>query len=82
MRRPCIHTFRLVCLVSALVGLLEVSSPVLTRVALAQSSVTSPAWTYTGSLSTNRYGHTATLLRNGKVLVAGSRQARRRAQRP
>jgi uncharacterized protein (TIGR03437 family) len=71
MRRPSIHTFRLVCQVSALVGLLEVSSSVFTPVALGQSSVTSPAWTSTGSLSTNRIGHTATLLRNGKVLVVG-----------
>jgi uncharacterized protein (TIGR03437 family) len=71
MWMPSIHTFRLVCLVSALVGWLEFSRPVATSMALAQSSVNSPTWTYTGSLSTNRYGHTATLLRNGKVLVAG-----------
>ena len=31
------------------------------------------AWTPTGSLATGRYGQTATLLQNGKVLVVGGR---------
>src|ERR1700733_163712 len=30
-----------------------------------------PGWSVTGSLGTPRSGHTATLLANGKVLVAG-----------
>ena len=32
-------------------------------------------WSITGSLSTGRFDHTATLLRNGKVLVAGGEVA-------
>ena len=35
----------------------------------AQTAV--PRWSYTGNLNTGRSGHTATLLRNGKVLVVG-----------
>ena len=33
------------------------------------------AWAITGSLNTARYGHTATLLQNGQVLVAGGTDA-------
>ena len=35
------------------------------------ASATTGTWSITGSLSTARKGHTATLLPNGQVLVAG-----------
>ena len=37
----------------------------------ASAQVMSPGWSRTGSLNTGRGGYTATLLSNGKVLVAG-----------
>jgi N-acetylneuraminic acid mutarotase len=43
--------------------------------AMPQAAAAGGTWTATGSLVTGRYGHTATLLHNGKVLVAGGRGA-------
>ena len=63
------HTKRLLGLTLTLAALMTVTILVSGPVALAQ--VTTPSWSNTGNLNTARWGHTATLLPNGKVLVAG-----------
>jgi N-acetylneuraminic acid mutarotase len=57
------HRFGLILL---LVSLMIVATFVLEPVTHAQVN---PSWIPTGSLNTPRWGHTATLLANGKVLV-------------
>jgi hypothetical protein len=59
-------------LILAAFGLMSVATFVLAPIALAQAS---GAWIPTGSMNVPRSGHTATLLPNGKVLVAGGDQA-------
>src|SRR5881409_3027939 len=63
-RRHKVLTLALVSLISAVA---LVHGP---RLASAQA-VAAPSWSYTDNLSTARWNHTATLLPNGKVLVAG-----------
>src|SRR3989440_788301 len=65
------HTDHPVGLILILVGLMILASPVFEPVVSAQSPATTPGWTFTGSLNADRFGHTATLLPNGKVLVVG-----------
>src|SRR5688572_15913831 len=60
-----------VSLVLILVSLMIIATPVLEPPVSAQSPATTPSWTFTGSLNEDRFGHTATLLPNGKVLVVG-----------
>src|SRR4029453_1631752 len=59
-------------LILALVGLMSVATFALEPVALARVD---PSWIPTGSMNTPRVNHTATLLLNGKVLVAGGYNA-------
>ncbi|HEX8845827.1 MAG TPA: kelch repeat-containing protein [Pyrinomonadaceae bacterium] len=58
-------------LILAAVGLILGMNPFAASSGLAHAQVAAPSWSFTGSLNTPRYGHTATLLPNGKVLVAG-----------
>ena len=55
----------------ALAGLLSGVTIMTAPVRLVSAQVAEPGWTFTGDLNTRRYAHTATLLLNGKVLVAG-----------
>ena len=65
------HTKHPVGLLPILVGLMIMATQVLEPTVSAQSPATTPSWTFTGSLHADRFGHTATLLPNGKVLVVG-----------
>ena len=54
-----------------LVGLMSVTTLVLGPARLVSAQAVAPGWSYTSNLNTARHFHTATLLPNGKVLVAG-----------
>src|SRR6266480_2088366 len=56
---------------STSLALATVTILALVNVALAQAQVATPSWTFTGSRNTANAGP-ATLLPNGKVLVAGA----------
>src|SRR5262245_14693683 len=77
MRKPGKHTYRLLCLFLALVGLMSgaaLPDSLRQRHAFAQAVISrapNPGWSLTGNLNTPRTDHAATLLPNGKVLVSG-----------
>ena len=62
-------------LVLALVGLLSVTGLVKGPTTPASAQADAPSWSYTGNLNDGRLGHTATLLSDGTVLVAGGSNA-------
>ena len=81
MRKLSNHTCRLICLILALIGLMSGlplpgyswSRPLADQATTPQ--VTNPSWSITGNLNTGRVSHTATLLSNGQILVAGGYNA-------
>src|SRR5437588_742379 len=58
-------------LILAFVGLISGATLALKPARLASAQAVPPSWSFTGNLNAGRDSHTATLLPNGKVLVAG-----------
>src|SRR5438270_826302 len=59
-------------LILAFVGLISGATLALKPARLASAQAVPPSWSFTGNLSAGRlYGHTATLLPNGKILIVG-----------
>ncbi len=71
MRKPSKYICRLLCLILALAGLIGATTLALKPAGRASAQAPGPRWSLTGSLNVGRFGHTATLLPNGQVLVAG-----------
>lgn len=71
MRKLSNHVYRRKCLILALAGLLSVAALEPEPAGRVSAQALGPSWSLTGGLNTPRTLHTATLLANGKVLVAG-----------
>ncbi len=71
MRNPKRHVRFHIDLITGFVALMSAGALMLGPARLVSAQVIYPSWSYTGRLNTARYHMTATLLPNGKVLVAG-----------
>src|SRR5262245_24522918 len=71
MRKSGKRSYHVLYLILALVGLMIGAILAPEPAERVSAQVVGPNWSVTGSLNKARVGHTATLLRNGKVLVAG-----------
>ena len=65
------HARHHIGLILALASLMSVATLLLDPARRASAQAVAPSWSYTGNLNTARSGGAATLLQNGKVLVAG-----------
>jgi uncharacterized protein (TIGR03437 family) len=71
MRKLNNHTGRILCLILVLGGLMSGAALILGAAVVASAQVIGPSWSSTGNLNQPRFNYTATLLTNGKVLIAG-----------
>jgi N-acetylneuraminic acid mutarotase len=65
------HAGKLFVLLVTVFGLISAATSIPGSATVTSVQTSTPTWNLTGNLNVGRDSHTATLLRNGKVLVAG-----------